>query len=187
MNQNAFDRALVELSARLPAYFRRRVSDAAVVEDLTQETLLKAFRGRAALREAARIEAWVYGIAHHTLVDHYRHRPPSTTLCHHLPHEHAADRSDVEAVLIASARCYLETLPSAYRDPVYLAEYEGFAHSEVADRLGLSLAATKSRVRRGKIMVRELMEAHCEFEYDVLGNIIGYQVRCDPGRSESCK
>ena len=50
-----------------------------MVEDLTQETLLKAFRGRGALREAARIEAWVYGIAHHTLVDHYRHRPPSTT------------------------------------------------------------------------------------------------------------
>lgn len=59
MNQDAFDCALVELSARLPAYFRRRVSDAAVVEDLTQETLLKAFRGRGALREAARIEAWV--------------------------------------------------------------------------------------------------------------------------------
>jgi DNA-directed RNA polymerase specialized sigma24 family protein len=59
MNQDAFDRALVKLSARLPAYFRRRVSDATVVEDLTQETLLKAFRGRGALREAARIEAWV--------------------------------------------------------------------------------------------------------------------------------
>src|SRR5437762_817158 len=47
MNQDAFDRALVKLSARLPAYFRRRVSDATVVEDLTQETLLKAFRAAA--------------------------------------------------------------------------------------------------------------------------------------------
>ena len=89
-------------------------------------------------------------------------------------------------MLICSARCYLETLPPEYRDPVHLAEYEGLCHVDVARRLGLTLAAAKSRVRRGKIMVRSLMEAHCRFEYDARGNIIGYQLRPKPNCGAAC-
>ncbi|HEV3409219.1 MAG TPA: sigma-70 family RNA polymerase sigma factor [Chthoniobacterales bacterium] len=180
MNSDAFDAALVQLSARLPAYFRRRVSDSALVEDLTQETLVRAFRARERLREDACFEAWLFRIAHHTAVDYYRRNSPTTLSDDDLPYEHAVDGNDVRAVLVSSARCYLETLPRAYRDPVHLAEYEGLPHVDVARRLGLSLTAAKSRVRRGKIMVRNLMEARCRFEYDARGNIIGYEVRADP-------
>ena len=54
-------------------------------------------------------------------------------------------------------------------------------------RLGLTLSATKARVRRGKIMVRGLMEAQCEFQYDALGNVISYQVRPVPLRPAGCR
>ncbi len=165
------------MAACLPAYFRRRVSDLETVEDLTQETLLKAFRGRATLREQTRLEGWVYGIARRTLIDHYRRRPAVTVNGAELSHPQVSECGDVRAVLVSSARCYLETLPRTYRDAVHLAEYEGLPHGEVAARLGLSLPAAKSRVRRGKIMVRNLMEARCRFEYDGLGNIISYEVR----------
>jgi RNA polymerase sigma-70 factor (ECF subfamily) len=177
VNDHTFDRILVEMAALLPAYFRRRLSDVQTVEDLTQETLLKAFRARATLREQTRIEGWIYGIARRTLVDHYRRRRPVAVSGVELPYRQVTGCDDVRAVLVSSARCYLETLPRTYRDAVHLAEYEGLGHNEVADRLGLSLAAAKSRVRRGKIMVRNLMEARCRFEYDGLGNIIGYEVR----------
>jgi RNA polymerase sigma-70 factor, ECF subfamily len=186
MDREDFDHSLVQLATDVRSYFRRRVSTA-TVEDLSQETLMRAFRARDTLREPSRLRAWVYGIAHRILVDHYRSTTVITPFHCGGPHEYVTSHEDVRDVLIASARCYLETLPRTYRDPVYLAEYEGVPHVDVARRLGLSLTATKSRVRRGKIMVRELMEARCEFEYDALGNIIGYQVRCDPGRVDSCK
>ena len=187
MDGTAFDRSLIELANELPCYFRRRVSNGATVEDLTQETLLRAFRGRDTLREAARMRAWVFGIAHRIVADYYRKSTVDTAGCGDAPDECVTSGENVREVLIASARCYLETLPRNYRDPVYLAEYEGVPHVDVARRLGLSLSAAKSRVRRGKIMVRELMEARCEFDYDALGNIIGYRLRCDPSCSDSCK
>ena len=177
MDDDVFDRTLVEMAACLPAYFRRRISHLQTVEDLTQETLLKAFRARACLREQTRVEAWVYGIARRTLVDHYRRQAAVTVNGVEFLHLPVNGCDNVRAVLVSSARCYLETLPRTYRDAVHLAEYEGLAHGEVAARLGLSLAAAMSRVRRGKIMVRNLMEARCRFEYDGLGNIIGYEVR----------
>jgi RNA polymerase sigma-70 factor (ECF subfamily) len=172
-----FDHELIDIAARLPAYFRRRVRDAATAQDLAQETLLKAYRARATLRDPSRIEPWVYRIAHATVADHYRKRSETVAIDGDMPSDAPSTASPVMEAIISSARCYLETLPSTYRDPVHLADYEGLPHSEVARQLRLSLAATKARIRRGKLMVRGLMEARCEFEYDGVGNIIGYQVR----------
>lgn len=187
MDTQSFDGALQELATQLPRYFARRVSNPTVVEDLTQDTLVKAFRARERLRDAARLRAWIYRIAYRTCVDHYRGNRLHSEFDDELPQESATEPTDVRAVLVASARCYLETLPAAYRDAVHLAEYEGLAHREVARELSLSLAAAKARVRRGKIMVRELMEARCEFEYDRRGNIIGYQVRPGPCVLARCR
>ena len=180
MNRAAFDAAVVQLATRLPAYFSRRINDRTVVDDLTQETLVRAFRARERLREDRCFEAWLFRIAHHTVVDYYRRKSPVALQDDEIPLNYSTGRDEVRAVLVASARCYLDTLPSEYREPVYLAEYEGIAHLEIARHLGLSLTATKSRVRRGKVMVRSLMEAQCRFEYDARGQIIGYEVRTQP-------
>jgi RNA polymerase sigma-70 factor, ECF subfamily len=177
MDSKAFDLAIVDISRPLRQFFRRRVCNPVVADDLAQETLLKALRSRATLRDETRLEAWVYQIAHYTVTDYYRRNSTVSGVLNDLPQEQPQVADDVRAVLACSARCYLGTLPKVYRIPVYLAEYEGFSHSEVAQKLGLSLAATKSRVRRGKLMIRNLMEAHCQFEYDRFGKIIGYQVR----------
>jgi RNA polymerase sigma-70 factor, ECF subfamily len=177
MDRKAFDLALVDMSEHLRRYFRRRVCHSEVANDLAQETLLKAFRSRATIRDETRLKAWVYQIAHYTMADYYRRNSMVSGLLNDLPQEQSRVADDVRTVLACSARCYLGTLPKVYRIPVYLAEYEGFSHSEVAQKLSLSLAATKSRVRRGKLMIRNLMEAHCQFEYDRFGKIIGYEVR----------
>jgi RNA polymerase sigma-70 factor (ECF subfamily) len=187
MDSQSFDGALLELAPQLPRYFARRVCNPATVEDLTQETLVKAFQAREGLRDAGRLRAWIYGIAYRTLVDHYRGNRLCSESRDELQEEHPMELSDVRTVLVASARCYLETLPGAYRDAVHLAEYEGLAHRDVARELGLSLTAAKARIRRGKIMVRELMEARCEFEYDGRGNIISYQVRPGPCVLARCR
>ena len=181
MCSDPFDVALVHMSPHLRAYFRRKVSDPSMAEDLAQETLLKALRARSTLRNHDRFQAWVFGIAHHTITDYYRRNSSAAAIgCEVICTEQPRVVEDVREILACSARCYLGTLPPMYRVPVHLAEYEGCSHEEVASRLGLSLPAVKSRVRRGKIMVRHLMEAQCEFDYDAFGKIVGYRVRAIP-------
>jgi DNA-directed RNA polymerase specialized sigma24 family protein len=48
----------------------------AVADDLAQETMLKVFRSRAALRDGPRLEAWLYRSARTTLIDFYRRQRP---------------------------------------------------------------------------------------------------------------
>ena len=187
MTDNAFDLAALNIAPRLSAYFRRRIRDPGSVNDLVQDTLLKAYRSRGALRDETRFDSWLFRIAHDRMVDHYR-RKPTVELRADAACDAPGEADRVTEILECSARCYLETLPKEYRDPVHLAEYEGLSHAQIASQLGVTLAATKSRVRRGKLMVRSLMEARCEFERDVLGRVIAYRVRSAKGTlSETCK
>lgn len=172
-----FDASVVDFAAKLRGFIRRRVRDDATADDLAQETLLKVYRSRATLRDGQRLEAWLYRIARTTIIDHYRRRKPSEEL----PEAIAADAADdVEtfraAVLVATKR-FLEELPETYREPVRLAELEGLPLAKIALRLDLSLTAVKSRVQRGRAMLKKKLQDCCRFEFDRMGKVIGWERR----------
>ncbi len=177
MTRDRFDLAVAQINRRLLTYFRNRVGDLATAEDLRQETLLKAYRARAGLRDHRRFEAWLFRIANRTMIDLYRQRRPHDKSPGNLLVETGAKKDEATPVMACAVRCYLETLPKVYREAVQLADYEGLPHAEVARRLGLTLAAAKSRVRRGKLLVKNLVEAECRLEFDPFGKVIGYQRR----------
>ena len=177
MTALAFDSSVADFSGKLRAFLRRRVRDDATADDLTQETLLKVFRSRATLRDGQRLEAWLYRIARTTLVDFYRRQRPGTELPANLAAESPEPADEVTAVMARSLRNFLEELPEAYREPVRLAEFEGLPLAKIALRMGLSLTAVKSRVRRGRAMLKKKLQDCCRLEFDRMGKIIGYERR----------
>lgn len=77
----------------------------------------------------------------------------------------------------------IESLPDRYRDVVMLSEIEGLSHKEIAAKKGLSLPGVKSRVRRGRAMIKKLLMDCCRFEFDHRGNVTDYESKgeaCDP-------
>ena len=172
-----FDAAVAEFSAKLRAFIRRRVRDDATADDLTQETLLKVFRSRAALRDGQRLEAWLYRIARTTLIDFYRRTRPTEELPSVLSAEPADEMASLREAMVASTKRFLEDLPEAYREPVRLAELEGLPLAKIALRNGLSLTAVKSRVRRGRAMLKKKLQDCCRFEFDRRGRVIGWERR----------
>ena len=176
-SQAAFDTAVTELAAKVRAFIRRRVRNEATADDLAQETLLKVYRSRAALRDGQRIEAWLYRIARTTLIDFYRRQRPGEELPADLAVETNEGADEVTAAMVRSLRRFLGELPERYREPVRLAEFEGLPLAKIALRMGLSLTAVKSRVRRGRAMLRKKLQDCCRLEFDRLGKIIGYERR----------
>jgi RNA polymerase sigma-70 factor (ECF subfamily) len=53
-------------------------------------------------------------------------------------------------------------LPELYRDVYVLADVEGLPNQEIGDLLGLSLAAVKSRLHRGRMLMRDALAPHFE-------------------------
>ena len=187
MSVAEFDATVAEFSAKLRAFIRRRVRDDATADDLTQETMLKVFRSREALRDGQRIEAWLYRIARTTLIDFYRRQRPGVELPANLADESAEPADEVTAAMTHSLRIFLEELPEAYREPVRLAEFEGLPLAKIALRMGLSLTAVKSRVRRGRAMLKKKLQDCCRLEFDRMGKVIGYERRrpcaCSDGKN----
>lgn len=177
MSGTAFDAAVAEFVGRLRAFVRRRVRDDATADDVTQEVLLKVYRSRAALREGQRLEAWIYRIARTTLVDHFRRQRPTEALAESLVEETADERANLREAIANSTRGFLEDLPALYREPVRLVEIEGWPLAKVAARMELSVTAVKSRVRRGRAMLKRMLQRCCRFEFDRTGTVIGWERR----------
>ncbi len=70
----------------------------------------------------------------------------------------------------------IQSLPDGYRQAVQMAEIEEQSQQDVADRLGLSLSGAKSRVQRGRAMLKDALQRCCSFELDVRGRVM----ECDP-------
>jgi RNA polymerase sigma-70 factor (ECF subfamily) len=177
MSTAQFDAGVTEFVGKLRGFIRARVPDEATADDLTQETLLKVYRSRASLRDDDRLEAWLYRIARRTLIDYYRKRRPNEELPATLKSESEDEvRSIRDAVLFSTIR-FMEELPELYRVPLQLSELEGMSMSKIASRLGLSLTAVKSRIRRGRQMIKKKLQDCCHFEFDQHGKVISWERR----------
>lgn len=147
----SYDRLLRDLSAHLRRYFARRMSDAAVVEDLFQETLLAIHRHRATWDTGRPLTVWIHAIARYKLIDHFRRSGRRATV----PIDDVADfvaddRSETaEAVDRRDLETTLGVLPKRTGDMIRQVKVEGRSIAEVSAATGMSESAVKVSIHRG--------------------------------------
>ena len=144
----------------LLAHLTRLVSDREAAEDLCQETFIKAIRSWHQRKAEASASAWLYRIATNTAYDYLRRRrrihfsPISESEPLPLlgpPMENALD--EAEPVLAA-----LRQLPPIYRVPLVLHECSGHSTQEIADALGCTTSAVKTRLFRARERFRQVYQ-----------------------------
>lgn len=139
-------------------------------EEVLQDSMLAAFEKLSTFRGDSSFKTWLYRIATNTALMRLRKhkRDPEP-----LPEEweKPADphpwTDDPEAVLEnAELRSVLdgalESLPEIYRTAFWLRDVEGMSNQEVADILGLTLPAVKSRVLRARLHLRDRLAPYFE-------------------------
>ncbi len=156
-----------------------------VVDDLVQEAAERLLRGLPQLRDSARLGPYVGRVVRSVWVDHLRRRRPSGELPDDLeaPPVPVADLAEVVASWLPMM---IADLPEAYRTPLVLVELEGQTQAEVARALGLSASGARSRVQRGRRLLRERLEACCDVVREgprVVDVVARDPCGCDPGRS----
>lgn len=170
----------------LHGFIRSKVSDEDAAEDLLQETYLRIQKNLGRLADEDRIASWVYRIARNLIHDHYRkggrtdYVAPADLERLELA---TADRNGSSATdnrneeVMSWLPASIGNLPVKYRQAVRMFELERRPQKEIADTLGISLTAAKSRVRRGRALLVEWLHGCCAFELDARGNILDYRVR----------
>lgn len=170
-----------ELSTRLRPFVRRRVASDADADDVVQDTLLNAYRHADAMREAERVDAWLYRVARNAIADHHRDRrrhPLARGEAPELGHDPFGEPDDqAKEDLTGCVALFVAALPSPYREAITLTELEGRTQREAAEMLGISLSGMKSRVQRGRAKLRCLFDRCCEIEVDARGKVVDYERR----------
>jgi RNA polymerase sigma-70 factor (ECF subfamily) len=169
------------LADRLGSYISRRlpVDDA---EDVRQDVLLRIFKGAPHLQDEARFGPWVYSVARNAVIDRLRARRPPTT---DLDGIDAVDRPDADAQpLLDCVTPFVARLPSPYREAITLTELRGLSQHEAAEIEGVTVSGMKSRVQRGRRLLRTMFEECCHLTIDGRGRVIDVDRR-DGGRALS--
>jgi RNA polymerase sigma-70 factor (ECF subfamily) len=182
-----------DFSARLRGYIGSRVGDADDAEDILQDVFYKIHSGIDGLDDSSRLAPWVYRIAQNRIVDYYRRRASRRTVDTE-PGDAAAvppEAGDEAPNLEAWMRGAIQELPDMYREAITLTEIDGLTQKELAERAGISLSGAKSRVQRGRAMIKDMLLACCHLEFDRRGNIVDYRRRddcryCRPGCDDEC-
>jgi RNA polymerase sigma-70 factor (ECF subfamily) len=159
-----------ELSAPLRGFLRSRTRSDADAEDLLQDVFVRIQKRLPSLHDTSKIQGWVYRIARNAVIDHYRTRRETVPVDFEIESDDPVGEGAVD--LKPALRHFIAELPPAYREPLVRHEFQGESLEEVAAALGLSLTATKSRVRRARLMLREMLDRCCRFEFDRLGRVI---------------
>jgi RNA polymerase sigma-70 factor (ECF subfamily) len=148
----------------------RMTRDREEAEDLTQETLAKAYAAFHQFRPGTNFKAWIYRVLVNTYINHYRRkrRAPQVRSWEELAVDGDADyaredasrlNSPEEAVLARvpddEVQPALEALPEEFRVAVLLSDVDDFSYKEIAGILGIPLGTVRSRIFRGRRLLRQ--------------------------------
>ena len=140
----------------------RSVEDA---EDCAQTTFLKAYSQLSRFQTGRLFKSWLYRIATNVCIDSMRRAKVQPTALSHsdevpevLPDPNPGPRKAAALSEQRQAiRQALDSLDDKYRFPLVLFYLEGLECSEIAAMLRIPLATTKTRMRRGRLMLREII------------------------------
>lgn len=161
---------------RVYGALRRFGLDAGEADEVAQEVFVRAWRGLGRFEERARFSTWLYRIAFNEAQRRLTRRPPRRA-----EPEPDPDRDDPIASLPESpelgpeARTLdrefehtledaLDRLPDDWRAAVVLRDIEGLSTEEAAEIVGAGQAAFKSRLHRGRMQLRALLEPYLQLE-----------------------
>lgn len=155
----AFAQLYERHKAALYRYLLRGVGDRALAEELYQDVWLRLIQARAGYRPRARFSAWLFTMAHHRMVDHYRsarrmeHDPPEPAAPVHDQPDAQAENQDRGARL----RAAIAGLPFEQREAFLLREERGLSLAEIASVTGVNPETAKSRLRYAVAKLREVL------------------------------
>ncbi len=169
---------------KLFGYISKHTINKDDVNDIIQDTFLKVKTNIDSLKNPAKVESWIFQIARNTITDFFREKKKlfeteeNTKEVSIEPNAFAEDDIIIKTQtqeFSKYAGFIVSELPEKYQKAVYMADIEELSMKEVAEELNISVSGAKSRVQRGRKMIKEIILKCCEVNTDKYGNIVDYE------------
>jgi RNA polymerase sigma-70 factor (ECF subfamily) len=156
---------------------RRMLGNDADAEDVTQDVLLQVLRKISTFRGEASLPTWLHKVTVNAALAHRRKRAARENHRIYDPLDdlpadghpgpvrrwsRAAEKQVLDHETQQVIEAAIGRVPEPYRDVYVLADVEGLSNADIAEMLGISLSAVKSRLHRARLMMRDRLAPYFE-------------------------
>ena len=141
-------------AARVRRLVESRIGDPTLVDDLCQESWLRAFRGLNAFRGDAEFGTWLHTIARNVVTSRGRKTRRRTELMAE-SWKPALSSAPEPVELRLDLRRAVDGLPPGMRRVLWLHDVEGWTHADIGEALGVSVGTSKSQLFKARARLRE--------------------------------
>jgi RNA polymerase sigma-70 factor (ECF subfamily) len=167
-DQKAFELLVIKYQRRIERLIGRMVRDVDLVEDIAQETFIRAYRALAQFRGDAQFYTWLYRIAVNTakkaLMDLKRDplvsesamrgggddEDETSVVENELTSSETPETILAAKEIAATVNSAMEALPQELRLAVTLREIEGLSYEEIAEVMNCPIGTVRSRIFRAR-------------------------------------
>jgi RNA polymerase sigma-70 factor (ECF subfamily) len=188
-SEEAFAWLIAHYHKPIYSLLARTVQDRADAADLTQEVFVKVFRGVHNFHGESSLRTWIYRIALHEASNRrrwwMRHKQQEVPIEQEFSDGDSGNQIRLREMLVdqgespyemavhaenrARVELALSKVPEPYRTTLILRDIEGFVYEEVAEMQGVNLGTVKSRLVRGRAILKSILNPQVPSEAPARG------------------
>jgi len=169
-----------EFSESLKRFILSRVKNTEIANDLLQEVFIKIHLKVSTIKNQESIKSWVFTITNNVINDYFKTNSKTVHLVSEI--SVSEDETANEHSAIDCLKPLVKNLPSTYREAILLSEIKGMKQAEVAKILNISLSGAKSRIQRGRNLLKQGFIDCCDYKLNESGHLTG-----EHQNKEDCK
>lgn len=164
-----------EYAIEMKSYISRQIPDENTAEDILQNVFLKIHSDVNQIQRIGNLQAWLYRTTKNTMIDYFRSKKFNSEL----DEKYTEDEKTEDTVehIAKSIRFFIKKLDEPFRQVMILSELKQMSQKEIAKKLNSPYSTIKSRVQKGRELVKKMMLDCCHYEFDRRGNVIDYECR----------
>lgn len=152
-DKQALSQLLIVCQPDIKRFARRTCSTTEDVEDAVQIALWQLYRKIGTLKTIATFASWIFRVIERECYRLFRARLPTNTPNEFYLENIASPDNDID--LRIDLTNLIITLPLIYRKVLIMRDIEEYTAPEVAEKLGISIEAVKSRLQRARTMIKK--------------------------------
>jgi len=171
-DKKAFGMLVEKYQRRLNRLLSRMVRDQSEIEDIVQDSFIKAYRAINNFRGDSAFYTWLYRIGINTAKNHLvklGKRPKAMNEVEIEEIENFEDAPDLRSYetpessmmsreIVASVNQTIEALPNELKEAISLREMDGLSYEEIADLMNCPIGTVRSRIFRAREVIAEKLK-----------------------------
>jgi RNA polymerase sigma-70 factor, ECF subfamily len=143
-------------------YIYFRVSDVGIAHDISQEVFLQTWEYIVANNTIDSLQSFLYRVAYHKIVDHYRFKERQAVLLDEVKEELRVPETASAVVDLELLKKHIGKLKQEYQDVILLRHVEGLSIAEIGDILEKDANNVRVTLHRATAALKEVYQSKQE-------------------------